>query len=217
MSYMKRSIHLWDRITTLSHKSWVAIRGEKSSKLSMLDYETIKAELFYKILNNRELLPMLIQGNEKNGLSKTPKLTEQQQLELEERWCEIEHEYHIKSKNSEYESSLEQAKQNILEQSKLLKAMLLFQKYRYGIKEGIDGLAKMGVKGNMDDVVRKINQMIGKVEMRRSKNAEKTANQDGVDFFELIAKVNTANGFHVPSDIMLKEWVGVLAVIKTKK
>jgi hypothetical protein len=87
---------------------------------------------------------------------------------------------------------------------------------KYGVKiaEYSDVLASIGVSGTFDQIFSQIKQKRMKYKMLKL-NKEKQNNETAKnDFYDLIAIASKTLGYHIPSDILLIEWCGILNTLK---
>jgi len=87
---------------------------------------------------------------------------------------------------------------------------------KYGVKlvDYADTLKSIGVEGSFDQIYSQIKQK--RLRYKHFKlNKEKQSNDTAKnDFYDLIAVASKSLGYHIPSDILLIEWCGILNTLK---
>lgn len=87
---------------------------------------------------------------------------------------------------------------------------------KYGVKiaEYDEALKSIGIEGSFEQIVRQIKQKRMKYKLFKV-NKEKQNNETAKnDFYDLIAIASKTLSYHIPSDILLIEWCGILNTLK---
>lgn len=87
---------------------------------------------------------------------------------------------------------------------------------KYGVKiaDYSEALSKIGIEGTSEQMVRQIKQKRMKYKLLKA-NKEKQGNETAKnDFYDLIGVASHSLGYHIPSDILLIEWCGILNTLK---
>ena len=87
---------------------------------------------------------------------------------------------------------------------------------KYGVKifDYVEPLKTIGIEGSIDQIIRQIKQKRMKYKFFKT-NKEKQGNETATnDFYDLIGIASHKLGYHIPSDILLIEWCGILNTLK---
>lgn len=185
---------------------------ENCKLLKLYDFQNIKAERFYRIMSSQELTLL-----SKKQLSQ---LNQSQQEFISERWIQIQEQYYKSTDDGKYKSFLsERAFEDSQDREMLIIdgcSLIIDFENKYGVKiaEYSDVLASIGVSGTFDQIFSQIKQKRMKYKMLKL-NKEKQNNETAKnDFYDLIAIASKTLGYHIPSDILLIEWCGILNTLK---
>lgn len=182
--------------------------------LKLYDFDNIKAMLFFRLLKKQDLTLLLINQQEKENLS------ENELILISNKWEQIQEEYFKYKDEEEYHKFLSEQQDEFEDYGEMITidacSLLIDFEVKYGVKiaEWEPILESIGISGSFDQIVSLIKQKRTKFKYKilsRQDENEKKANDD---FYELLPLAGTHLGYHVPSDILLIEWCGILKTLK---
>lgn len=190
--------------------------GENFKSLKLYNFQNMKASLFFQIMNSQDLT--LLSKKKLQNLS--PEESERISLEIQDRWIEIQEQYYNATDKTKYNSFIsERAFEDSQDREMLIIdacSLLIDFETKYGVKlaDYREALSKIGIEGDFNRIVSLIKQKRMKyklLKLNKEKNDGETAKND---FYDLIAVASQKLGYHIPSDILLIEWCGILNTLK---
>lgn len=87
---------------------------------------------------------------------------------------------------------------------------------KYGVKiaDYSEALNSIGISGSFEQIVSQIKQKRMKYKMLKANKEKQNTETAKNDFYDLIAIASKTLGYHIPSDILLIEWCGILNTLK---
>lgn len=95
-------------------------------------------------------------------------------------------------------------------------SMIIDFETKYGVRiaDYSEALSKLGIEGGFEQIVRQIKHKRMKYRFFKA-NKEKSNNETAKnDFYDLVGIASHKLGYHIPSDILLIEWCGILNTLK---
>lgn len=139
---------------------------------------------------------------------------------MHESWIKIQEQYYKSTDEGKYKSFLsERAFEDSQDREMLIidgcSLIIDFEnKYNIKLADYTEALKAIGIEGTFEHIFSQIKQKRMKYKMLKL-NKEKQNNETAKnDFYDLIAIASKTLGYHIPSDILLIEWCGILNTLK---
>jgi len=189
--------------------------GENCKSLKLYNFSNLRASVFYQIMSSQDLTLLVM----KKSLHQL-KISPEQSENIAEKWITIQEQYYQSTDEGKFKSFLSE---RIFEDSQDREMMIIdccsliidFEN-KYGVKiaDYTEALSKIGISGSFEQIVSQIKQKRMKYRFLKA-NKEKQNNETAKnDFYDLIAIASKTLGYHIPSDILLIEWCGILNTLK---
>jgi len=185
---------------------------EDYKSLKLYNFSNLRASVFYQIMSSQDLTLL--------SKKKSSSQLLQRKEELAESWIQIQEQYYQSTDEGKFKSFLSE---RIFEDSQDREMMIIdccsliidFEnKYNVKIADYTEALSKIGISGSFEQIVSQIKQKRMKYRFLKA-NKEKQNNETAKnDFYDLIAIASKTLGYHIPSDILLIEWCGILNTLK---
>jgi hypothetical protein len=133
---------------------------------------------------------------------------------VEQRYLEIQENYFLRTDKDGLEKFLSKRKHDQLADIEMMALENSFILYRYGIQEGEETLSKYGITGSYDSIENKIKQKRTRYNFEIAKRSNEVKKKAENDYYKMIGLASERMGHHIPSDILLPEWCGILMTLK---
>lgn len=176
---------------------------EEKDLSRLLSFETIKAKTFYQIQK------LMTENNQKEALNLLGSARKKVQ---EKAWSKIVERYYKDVDEGAFNSFLKKTKKETFFNADILLMRIGLQLVSIGIDSGWEYLKEAGINAeSIEQANQKIKAKITNYELRKGKTAD--VEQKNVDFYEMWGFIQK-RGYHVSSELLLPEWIGILKNIK---
>ena len=202
---------MMEKQSTMTMKKATEVENYKSLKL--YDFQNLKASVFYQILSSQDLSLLVKNRKLLNQSQELSELLQNQLIQIQEQYYKSTDEGKFKTFVSERSFENDQDREMIIIDGCSL-AIDFENKYGVKIFDYIEPLKTIGIEGSIDQIIRQIKQKRMKYKFFNT-NKEKQSNETAKnDFYDLIGIASHKLGYHIPSDILLIEWCGILNTLK---
>lgn len=186
---------------------------EDYKSLKLYDFQNLKASIFYQILSSQDLTLLVKNKKSLNQSSELSELLQNQLIQIQEQYYKSTDEGKFKTFISERSFENDHDREMLIIDAC---SLIIDFENKYGVKiaDYSEALSKLGIDGTFEQIVRQIKQKRMKYKLLKA-NKEKQGNETAKnDFYDLIGIASHKLGYHIPSDILLIEWCGILNTLK---
>lgn len=180
--------------------------------LRLYDFNNLKAQTFYQILETSNLLLIMSEELPDKQLVKVKNLAEQ----IQGRWFEILETYYKRTDLESFENFLSEQSYNIEQYNEMLIIQACEILMNAGIETYKEHLSQIGIEGTNDQIKSAITQIKAKYEVDKENQSAKNKKSANNDYYALLGIASESLGYHIPSNILLAEWCGIMAILKRK-
>lgn len=208
---------MMEKQSTMTMKNQTEEENYKSLKL--YDFQNLKASVFYQLLSSQDLT-LLVMKKSLQQLKTSPEQSAKLSELLQSQLIQIQEQYYKSTDEGKFKSFVsERVFEDAQDREMIIIdgcSLTIDFETKYGVRifDYIEPLKTVGVEGSFQQIVSQIKQKRMKYRFFKA-NKEKQGNETAKnDFYDLIGIASHKLGYHIPSDILLIEWCGILNTLK---